>query len=97
MYELLDSVKFVADDEIRYGIISNIKDDTYTIYVEIEKKMYEVPGKMILDKHVPVKKMTLSQRFVASIYAKRYARFGALCIIIIVLMLGAALFLKSFA
>ena len=94
MYELLDRVKFVADDEIRYGIISNIKDDTYIIYVEIEKKMYEVPGKMILDKHAPVKKMTLSQRFAASIYAKKYARFGALCITIILLMLSAVWLLK---
>lgn len=95
MYEILDTVKFVADEEIRYGIISNIKEDTYIIYVETEKKMYEVPGKMILDKHVPVKKVSLSQKLATSMYAKRYARFGALCIILIVLMLGAALLLKS--
>ena len=97
MYEVLDTVKFVADDEIRYGIITKIKEDTYTIYVETEKKMYNIPGKMILEKQTPVKKISWSQKIASSIYTKKYAKFCALCIIIVLFMIASVFLIKTLA
>ena len=68
MYEVLDKVKIVAEDEIRYGCITNIKDDTYTVYVETEKKFYDIPGRMILEKTAPVSKKNVLVAKTRNIY-----------------------------
>lgn len=98
MYEVLDKVKIVAEDEIRYGCITNIKDDTYTVYVETEKKFYDIPGKMILEKTAPVlKKISWSQKLATSLYTKKYAKMGAIFIVIVTFMIAAVLLIKSFS
>lgn len=98
MYEVLDKVKIVAEDEIRYGCITNIKDDTYTVYVETEKKFYDIPGRMILEKTAVVqKKMSWSQKLATSIYTKKYAKIGAIFIVSVMFMIAAVFLIKSLA